>query len=319
MKLRHLWILWLLLAMAGTQERASAAGSANFFTEMAVNSDVQAIFFQRYPDLEDEKDLVAAAARLLAGEGERLTDSATSAERLARRTRLLLEQRTPQEWQRKAVQLFPELGVAGSEFNKLFLRHYDALKQTSPQFMEEPSWPVLLARRCADELHPLPKTLPAVAKTAPQAGTSGNTPATPAAAATSRASRWIAWLSLAFLLAIIFQPARWLFRIRRAFAGSGAPLTVWQSALGPAIWAYLLGAAIALVRTFQENADQRPLDRFGITLLVSFLVGIALALPAYAVALGGIWGWRRRSSSALHVPDPERKAASAGPAEGRKA
>src|SRR5690349_1433755 len=100
MKSRHFWIPLLILAFGLMADRAFAADSRDYLTEMSVNSDVQADFFNRYPDLQDEKDLVAAAARAMTAEGARPADADTSAERLARRTRLLLEQRTPQEWQR---------------------------------------------------------------------------------------------------------------------------------------------------------------------------------------------------------------------------
>ena len=51
-------------------------------------------------------------------------------------------------------------------------------------------------------------------------------------------------------------------------------------------------AFAALIRTFLANADQRFIDRFGITLLVSLLAGAALAIPAYGMAMA-YFSWRR--------------------------
>jgi hypothetical protein len=39
-----------------------------------------------------------------------------------------------------------------------------------------------------------------------------------------------------------------------------------------------------MIRTFLVNADQSFLDRFGITLLVSALLGLIAALPAFGCA-----------------------------------
>ena len=293
MKISH--VLWFALVL-GTTAFAQNVKLRNFNAEMAVDAEVQDGFFQRYPDLADEKEIVAQAARALAAEGGAALGEAAAADRLAARTRELLARRTPQEWQRKAVSLFPELGVAGSEFNKLFLEHFRKLQQTSPAFMEEPSWPVLLAKRCADELR-----IRGVAKTPAGAKTSlVPTPAVPLnpsvapPAVAPRTSKWLSALSFTVLLALVAWPALWLWRCSRAFAGDEASRVVWQRALRPAAWTFLVFALIAQVRTFLANIDLGFLDRFGITLIVSLLVGAVFAVPAYGIALAfSIWQRRR--------------------------
>jgi hypothetical protein len=292
MKLRPvIWCVFLIAFVCASVRDVHAAGR-NYGTEMSVNADVQAEFYTRYPDLADERDVVALAARGLVAERIETSDP-TAAETLAARTRGLLARRSPQEWQRKAVSLFPDLGVAGSEFNTLFLRHFKEMQQTSPQFMEEPSWPVLLARRCADELRPKELKAEIVPAPASVPKTASSNPAqTPPA---KRSGFWASLLNLVLLLAILIQPARWLFRCSRAFAGTDAPLTLWQRALQPAAWTYLAVALIALTRTFIANADQGFFDRFGITLLVSLLAGAVFAAPAYVVALGSMWWLRQRA------------------------
>ncbi len=214
--------------------------------------------------------------------------------------------------------LYPELGVAGSEFNTLFLRHFNELKQTSPQFLEEPSWPVLLARRCADELQRGASTT--TNRPSKKVHAAPPIPAVPVAvpaepAAPRPPSKWVAVFSFCLLLAILAQPARLLLRWRRAFGGSDGPVTLWQRALGPAAWAYLVSALFALIRTFQANADQRPFDRFGITLLVSLLFGVVCALLVFAVAFVAIW-WGRHRAPPVAPKDLAREVPGAGSGPG---
>lgn len=300
-------LLSVVLAVGGGDARALQAASRDYAAEMSVDADVQADFYKRYPDLRDEEDVVTSAARALAAERARGRNDAETAEMLAKRARSILAARSPAEWQAKAVQLYPELGVAGSKFNTLFLRHFNELKSTSPHFTEEPSWPVLLARRCADELNPKPAAL------APAKPTATGVPSTSATApaATKRTAWWAAALSFLVLLAIVVQPARMLWKLRHAFAGGDGPLTLWQAAMGPTAGAYLLVSVVGLVQTFASNADQRLFDRSGIALLVSLVAGAVAAIPAYGVSLVGMGWWRNRKRAAPHsverspAPQPE--------------
>ncbi len=287
-----------LLLVLSLPELPAQQVARSFAREMAVNAEVQEQFFAKYPDLKDEREVVAVAARQPAEPGNASADRTEAAEALAARARELLARRTPQEWQRKAVNLYPELGVAGSEFNRLFLQRYQELKGTSPQFEDEPSWPVLLAKRCADELR---------ARSAPVSQTDSTrttgvkaSPITGADAAGAPApqrpqSFWLSALSVVLLAAILWLPAHWMFGISRAFAGWEEPVTLWQKALRPAAWTYLAVALIALFRTFQANADLGFFDRFGITLLVSVLAGGFFAPLAFAIAWGVAW-WQCRTA-----------------------
>ena len=298
--------IWLVLFLATTAP-AQKVELRNFNTGMSVDAEVQDNFYKRYPDLVDEKDIVAQASRELAAEGGAVTSDAEAADRLAVRARSLLARRTPQEWQRKAVSLYPELGIAGSEFNKLFLQHYQDLQKASPrslgiplQFMEEPSWPVLLAKRCDDELRKRAAVkTPAVAPNGAKPGsmTAARDTSSATVPGAGRTNRWLSALSFVVLLAILSWPAVWLWRCGRAFAGDEPSRVVWQRALRPAAWTFLAFALIALTRTFVANADLGLLDRFGITLIVSLLVGAAFAVPGYLLALAfGVWQRRRAAT-----------------------
>jgi len=52
--------------------------------------------------------------------------------------------------QQKAIQIYPELGKAGSSFNTAFVREVAKRKTADPQFFDNPNWPTLLAKELSD-------------------------------------------------------------------------------------------------------------------------------------------------------------------------
>lgn len=59
-----------------------------------------------------------------------------------------------QESQREAVRLYPELGVAGSKFNREFIARHARYKKERPGYFLDPTWPVSLAQETQDALNP---------------------------------------------------------------------------------------------------------------------------------------------------------------------
>ena len=53
---------------------------------------------------------------------------------------------------RKAVSVYPELGVAGTSVNREYVRRYKLYKSVNPAFFEEPDWPFRLAEMLAQDL-----------------------------------------------------------------------------------------------------------------------------------------------------------------------
>lgn len=277
--------LSLLLPFAALDLRGVDAPEISPAVQADAGDGVEEAFFTVHPDLRDEREVVSQAARELAAEGRQSQDWKLAAKFLADRTRELIAQRTPIEWRQKAVSLYPELGVADSKFNTLFLQHYRELQTTSPKFTEEPSWPVLLAARCADELQGRRKPPVVGASSAPAtAVVSPPSPQVPR----SRAGFWISALTCALLVVVLAVPGLFLFRKSRAAdrVDSALPalLPPWRHALRPAAYTYAVAALAAMIRTFIVNADQSFIDRFGITLLVSLLLGLIAALPAFGCA-----------------------------------
>lgn len=52
------------------------------------------------------------------------------------------------DWQRKAVEMFPQLAVKDSPLNRLFVSEYSRLKAANPDFFANPQWPLDLAKQC---------------------------------------------------------------------------------------------------------------------------------------------------------------------------
>lgn len=61
----------------------------------------------------------------------------------------LFGQTGEKDWQNKAIQKYPELGVKGSEFNSRFLNAYADRRKTDPNFFASPQWPLILADELA--------------------------------------------------------------------------------------------------------------------------------------------------------------------------
>lgn len=71
-----------------------------------------------------------------------------------------------EDWQRRAVELYPDLGVAGSAISKQYRALYQERLRTNPAFFKLPQWPVLLAREAATKAG-TPAATPAASAVAP--------------------------------------------------------------------------------------------------------------------------------------------------------
>ncbi|MCX6981095.1 MAG: hypothetical protein NTV08_10140 [Verrucomicrobia bacterium] len=56
---------------------------------------------------------------------------------------------TVAEAQRAAVQIYPDLGIAGSKLNIKFVTRYKQYQVTRPDYFRDPSWPLRLAEEIA--------------------------------------------------------------------------------------------------------------------------------------------------------------------------
>ena len=66
--------------------------------------------------------------------------------------------KNPNAAQHKAVELYPEVGVAGSPLNKEFLGRMTRYQKENKGFFTEPDWPVRLAKECSEALAAKPVT-----------------------------------------------------------------------------------------------------------------------------------------------------------------
>lgn len=244
-------------------------------------------FFVDHPDLDDEREAVDVASHQLTEEGVPAGDSREAGEMLAARTRALLSQRTPEEWKKQAIRLYPDLGMAGSEFNSLFVRYYRELQELTPGFTEEPSWPVLLAKRCADELR---HRKPSSTSPPPAASPELLHPPSTAPASQGQIGRLGLCLMGAPLIGAALLPSVLAFRRRRTVATADIrhgphASSPYRRALKPAMLVYSAVASVAVLRSLPENADLSVTNRVFVTFLVSIVAGGCAGMIGYLFAL----------------------------------
>ena len=64
------------------------------------------------------------------------------------------EHANPQAAQRRAIQLYPDLGIANSPLNREFVKRYQTYKTTNPHYLDDPDWPTHLAKESKDAMTP---------------------------------------------------------------------------------------------------------------------------------------------------------------------
>lgn len=279
-------------------------------------------FFVDHPDLKDEAKIVQEASEALTAEGYSAGTAKEASEALAARSRAILAERTPLEWQQKAVSLYPALGAADTELNLLFIKHYRELKASGAAFTQEPSWPVLLAKRCDDEL-----------RSRDPAAAQANSARPPAAASTIRqpddrnsvrpahgaGKFWQTFFALLALIVLTALPGAYAFlqgafgfrkgsftfrqgasALRKGALASPQGLSngpapserhtvaqsdpsIWRAALKHAAIVYVLVALPTSVHSLLANADLGLIDRLFVSLLVGSLFGLFVTLPLYGI------------------------------------
>ena len=296
-------VLWFGATLCSSPAAISAERQTQALAPAIIVEDQ---FFVDNPDLQDERDVVEAASRSLAGEGRASTAAPEISAALAARSREIIAQRSPEEWQRKAIRLYPPLGVAGSAFNALFLKHYNELKQSSPSFADEPSWPVLLAKRCDDELR-LNQVKPReTARSIPPGPAVNTTPSAQTSPVQTSTPKQIAHpfqtaFAMILLALVTAAPGFYAFKTAEAHFGMkpGKPQSqndsrLWGDALKHAAIFYVIVAFSAALRTLFVNADLGFLDRLAVSAAVGTLFGLFVTLPL--CILDALWQSIRREA-----------------------
>ncbi len=86
-------------------------------------------------------------------------------------------QTTMEEWKAKAVEKYPDLGVADSPLNQRFVEAYRQRSAKEPEFFKDPRWPMRLADELAGDAPAAPApAAPAEAQGAPYPGLSTGIP-----------------------------------------------------------------------------------------------------------------------------------------------
>ena len=69
-----------------------------------------------------------------------------------RQFQLALYRQNPGIAQRKAIELYPDLGVAGSPLNAEFVARVKRYQMEKKEFFADPDWPIRLGKECSDDL-----------------------------------------------------------------------------------------------------------------------------------------------------------------------
>ena len=72
----------------------------------------------------------------------------------------VFSQETVEEWQKKAVTDFPELGQSGSLLNLKFVQMVNSLRISNPSFFKDPKWPYTLALQIGGVKPSQPNVIP---------------------------------------------------------------------------------------------------------------------------------------------------------------
>jgi hypothetical protein len=69
-----------------------------------------------------------------------------------RQAQLEVFRKNPAQAQQKAIELYPEVAVAGSPLNKEFVARMKRYQAEKKEFFDEPDWPIRLAKECSEDL-----------------------------------------------------------------------------------------------------------------------------------------------------------------------
>ena len=144
--------IFLLICLLATLTTSAVKGNETPSEQKARAEQEEAQFYEAYPTLSNEREMVEAAFRSLRSEGYKGKDINEAYAAIVARTQEFIARRSPEEWQKHAVALYPELGVASSPLHRRFISRYNELKRDNPQYFDDRSWPINLARECAGNI-----------------------------------------------------------------------------------------------------------------------------------------------------------------------
>lgn len=104
----------------------------------------------------DRFNILAAMLDMQNGGLQKLTAAVRQQQEQERQRELQSFRDDPQAAQRTAIQLFPDLAVAGSPLNKEFIARMKRYQSDKKDFFADPDWPIRLAKECAEVLNPSP-------------------------------------------------------------------------------------------------------------------------------------------------------------------
>ena len=109
----------------------------------ALNFDSVSAFVE-----QDKRDRVAVEL----AKKEAARKALAAKQEMERQTELAVFRKNPKAAQQKAIELYPDVGVAGSALNKEFVDRAKRYRTEKKEFFTEPDWPVRLAKECSETL-----------------------------------------------------------------------------------------------------------------------------------------------------------------------
>lgn len=118
-------------------------------TQQTMEANLKATEAKGWKDDELKKDIQAVAKLVAKIEADKNPAPVVSLEEFIGRPSAPFGK--VQDAEKAVVRLFPEIGASGSKLNKAFLDRQKTLKQTDPDAMKDPNWPMQIALALAAE------------------------------------------------------------------------------------------------------------------------------------------------------------------------
>ena len=101
---------------------------------------------------EEKKQAAEAAQQEAARKDEAVKKEVAAKAQKEREAEIAVYRNNPKAAQQKAIELFPDVGVASSALNKEFVERMKRYQSGKKEFFAEPDWPVRLAKECSEAL-----------------------------------------------------------------------------------------------------------------------------------------------------------------------
>ncbi len=108
--------------------------------------------YDKQAQVKIEKEAKKEAAEAAEAAQQEVAKKEAAKAQMEREAEIAVFRNNPKSAQQKAIELFPDVGVAGSALNKEFLARAERYQSEKKEFFAQPDWPVRLAKECSEAL-----------------------------------------------------------------------------------------------------------------------------------------------------------------------